>query len=107
MSMTRNVLLLGRLGVVVEDARQQLRMPDVRLFVATGLDEVRSAFADADIDHVIMGAGLDLETRLEIVREIFLASETATVHLKDFASGPDGFLPFVRSVLAGLADYEP
>jgi hypothetical protein len=107
MSMTRNVLLLGRLGVVVEDARQQLRMPDVRLFVATGLDEVRPAFADADIDHVIMGAGLDLETRLEIVREIFLASETTTVHLKDFASGPDGFLPFVRSVLAGLADYEP
>jgi hypothetical protein len=107
MSMTRNVLLLGRLGVVVEDAQQQLRMPDVRLFVATGLDEVRSAFADADIDHVIMGAGLDLETRLEIVREIFLASETTTVHLKDFASGPDGFLPFVRSVLAGLADYEP
>ena len=105
--MTRNVLRLGRLGVVVEDARRQLRMPDVRLSVATGLDEVRSAFADADIDHVIMGAGLDLETRLEIVREIFLASETTTVHLKDFASGPDGFLPFVRSVLAGLADYEP
>jgi hypothetical protein len=107
MSMTRNVLLLGRLGVVVEDAQQQLRMPDVRLVVATGLGEVRSAFADADIDHVIMGAGLDLETRLEIVREIFLASDTTTVHLKDFASGPDGFLPFVQSVLAGLADYQP
>jgi hypothetical protein len=71
-----------------------------------GLDEVRSAFAQADIDHVIMGAGLDLEARLEIVREIFLASDKTTVHLKDFASGPDGFLPFVRSVLAGLADYQ-
>ena len=105
--MTRNVLVLGRLGIVVDDAQLQLRMPDVRLFVATGLDEVRSAFADADIDHVIMGAGLDLETRLEIVREVFLASETTTVHLKDFASGPDGFLPFVRSVLTGLAAYEP
>ena len=74
--MTKRVLLLGRRGVVVEDVQQQLRMPDVRLFVATGLDEVRSAFADADIDHVIMGAGLDLEARLEIVREIFLASDT-------------------------------
>ena len=68
---------------------------------------MRSAFADADIDHVIMGAALDLETRLEIVREIFQASDTTTVHLKDFASGSDGFLPFVRSVLTGLADYEP
>jgi hypothetical protein len=82
------------------------RMPDVQLLVATRLDEVRSAFAQADIDQVIMGAGLDLEARREIVREIFLASDSTTVHLKDFASGPDGFLPFVRSVLAGLADYQ-
>ena len=87
--MARRVLLLGRLGVVVEDAMEQLRMPDVQLLVATGLDEVRSAFA-----------------RRKIVREIFLASDKTTVHLKDFASGPDGFLPFVRSVLAGLADYQ-
>jgi hypothetical protein len=106
MGMARSVLLLGRLGVVVEDAQQQLGTPDVRLYLATGLDEVRSAFAQADIDHVIMGAGLDLEARLEIVREIFLASDKTTVHMKDFASGPVGFLPFVRSVLAGLADYE-
>jgi hypothetical protein len=91
MSMARRVLLLGRLGVVVEDAQEQLRMPDVQLLVATGLDEVWSAFAQADIDHVIVGAGLDLEAQLEIVREIFLASDETTVHLKDFASGPDGF----------------
>jgi hypothetical protein len=105
MSLTRNVLLLGRLGVVAEDAQQQLRMADVQLSVATGLDEVRSVFAEADIDHVIMGAGLDLEVRLEIVRKIFRASDTTTVHMKDFPSGPEGFLPFVRSVLSGLADY--
>jgi hypothetical protein len=106
MRMARNVLLLGRLGVVVEDAQRQLRLPDVQLHVATGVDEVRAAFAHAGIDHVIMGAGLDLETRLEIVREVFRASDTTTVHLKDVASGPEGFLPFVRSVLAGLADYQ-
>ena len=68
---------------------------------------MRSAFADADIDHVIMGAALDLETRLEIVREIFLASDRTTVHLKDVASGPDGFLPFVRSVLGGWPATSP
>ena len=104
--MTRNVLLLGRLGVVVEDAQRQLRMPDVRLFVATDLDEVRSALAEAGMDHIIMGAGLGLEDRLEIIREVVLASDRTTVHMKDVASGPDGFLPFARSVLAGLAGYK-
>ena len=46
-------------------------MPDLHLFTGTGIDDVRSAFAQARIDHVIMGAGLDLEIRLAIVREIF------------------------------------
>ena len=69
--MAKKVLLLGRLDAVVEDAQQQLRVPDVQLFLATGPDEVRSALAEAPIDHVIMGAGLDLEARLEIVQEIF------------------------------------
>ena len=103
--MAKNVVLLGRLGMIVEDAQRQLGTPDVRLFVATGPDEVRAAFAEADIDHVIMGAGLDLDIRLQVIREVFVASDTTTVHMKDFASGPDGFLPFVRSVLAGMAEY--
>jgi hypothetical protein len=42
-----------------------------------------------------------LETRLEIVREIFQLSDTTSVHMKDVASGPQGFLPFVRSILNG------
>jgi hypothetical protein len=56
--MTTRVLLLGRLGGIVEDAHQALRMEDVEVRTATGLDEVRSALAEAPIDHVIMGAGL-------------------------------------------------
>jgi hypothetical protein len=40
------------------------------LHTATGLDEVRAALAEAPIDHVIMGAGLDLEVRLGIVRAV-------------------------------------
>jgi hypothetical protein len=47
-----------------------------------------------------------LETRLEMVREIFQSSDTTTVHMKDHASGSQGFLPFVRSVLHGLTDDE-
>jgi hypothetical protein len=29
-----------------------------------------------------------------------------TVHMKDRTTGPQGFLPFVRSVLGGLESYE-
>ena len=103
----KNVLLLGLTGVVVEDAQRQLSMADVQLLVGTGMDDLRVTFAQVDIDHVIMGAGLELETRLDIVREIFRSSDRTTVHMKDHASGKEAFLPFVRSVLRGLGDYEP
>jgi len=82
-------------------------MPDIELLAGTGIDDVRSAFAHADLDHVIVGGEIDLETRLAVVREVFQSSDRATVHLKDHLSGPEGFLPFVRSVLVGLKDYEP
>jgi NAD(P)H-flavin reductase len=102
--MTRNVLLLGRRGIVVDDVENRLHMPDVEVFGGTGIEDVRAIFAQATIDHVIMGAGIDLEARLEIVREIFHLSEATTVHMKDVASGPQGLLPFVRSILTGLEE---
>ncbi len=103
---TKNVLLLGRTGVVIKEAHQQLDMPDLHLFDGTGIDDVRAAFAETSIDHVIMGAGIDLEIRLEIVREVFRSSERTTAHMKDHASGKQAFLPFARSVLRGLEDYQ-
>jgi hypothetical protein len=78
----------------------------VRLIGGTNLDDVQAAFAQTRIDHVIMGAGIDLEARLEIIREIFQRSDTTTVHMKDRATGPDGFLPFIAAVLRGLDDYQ-
>jgi len=105
--MTKRVLLLGVMAPVLDDVQQQLQMPDIEFLGGTGVDDVRPAFAQADIDHVIVGGGLDLETRVEMVREVFQSSDIATVHLKDHLSGPEGFLPFVRSVLLGLKDYAP
>jgi hypothetical protein len=102
--MTRNVLLLGRKGIVVDDVKNELQMPDVQVFGGTGIEDVRAVFARATIDHVIMGAGIDLQIRLEIILEIFRLSETTTVHMKDVASGPRGMLPFVRSILMGPED---
>jgi len=100
--MSIKVLLVGRLNIVVEDAKGQLQMPDLELFAATDLAQVKAIFQDHSIQHVFMGAGLELEQRLEIVRTVFQNSENTTVHMKDFASGPQGFFPFVRAILSGL-----
>ena len=100
----RKVLLLGKGGIDAGEVRGQLSMPEFELFGGGSMDDLRATFSSAKIDHVIMGAGLPLEVRLEIVREIFLLSNTTTVHMKDYDSGPEGFVPFVRSVLTGLAN---
>ena len=101
--MPTTILLLGRKGIVVEDARSKIDIPDLNILGGTSIDDVRSAFASpTKPEHVFMGAGLDIEDRLEIVREIFKLSGTTTVHLKDAESGPHGFLPFVKKILEGL-----
>ena len=105
--MTKRVLVLGLVPSLVDDFRRQLDMPDVEFVGGTGVDDIRSAFVRGDLDHVIVGGGLNLQTRLEAVREVFQSSDKATVHLKDHLSGPEGFVPFARSVLQGLSGYEP
>ena len=104
--MTKKILLLGRTTIVLDDTQQQLERADIQLFAGTSIEDIRAVFAQANIDHVIMGGGIALETRLEMVRAIFQASDTTTVHMKDHASGLQGFLPFVRSVLRGLLNDE-
>ena len=100
----RTVLILGRRRSVVDDAEHQLELdlPGTHVLEGTSIEDARAAFAQTTIDHVIMGAGIDLEDRLQIIREIFQASDTTSVHMKDRASGPQGFLPFIRAVLRGL-----
>jgi hypothetical protein len=105
--MGKRVLLLGVLASVLDEARRQLDMPDVEFLGGNDVAAVRSALAQADLDHVIMGGGLELDTRVQVIQEVFQSTDRATVHMKDQMSGPEGFLPFVRSVLDGLKDYEP
>lgn len=101
--MARTVLLLGRTPFVLDRARAEIDVDDVRLLAGTGLDDVRRAFQDEHVDVVIMGAGIDLDTRLAIVRHVFEQSTGTTVHMKDRDSGRDGMIPFVSGVLRGLA----
>ena len=96
------VLLLGRDGIDAGEARAFLQLPDVDLYGGGSIEDLRATFARAEVDHVIMGAGLPLEVRLALVREVFELSKTTTVHMKDVATGPQGFFPFVRAVLRGV-----
>lgn len=98
--MPRRVLLVGLRGVVVDEAQTQLNLPDLDVVGCTSVVEVRAALDAGPVDTVIIGGGLDLPVRLEMVREVLSRSDTATVHLKDHASGSAGFLPFAKSVLS-------
>jgi hypothetical protein len=101
------LLILGLRPALVVDFRLELgRIEDVELVTGSDLDGLGAAFALEDVDHVLLGGGLDVATRPEGVREVFRLSDRATVHMKDQLSGPEGFVPFARAVLRGLADYE-
>ncbi|MEO8554172.1 MAG: hypothetical protein ABI678_29555 [Kofleriaceae bacterium] len=76
-----------------------LERPGLDLHIGSTLAELRTAFARAKIEHVIMGGGLPFDTRLAAVREVFALSDAAKVHMKDRASGPHGYAPFVRTLL--------
>jgi hypothetical protein len=99
----KKILIIGRLHSNIP-AVTEIGVKDIELFSATNFEEVKSAFAKSNnhIDIVISGAGIDLEARLEIVRYIFSTSNKTSVHMKDRATGPEGFLPFIKDVLRGL-----
>ena len=68
-------------------------------FKSLSLQEVKDLFSKSNIHIVIMGAGIPIEERLEIVRFIFETSKGTTVLMKDWNSRPTGMLPFVNGVL--------
>ena len=104
--MTKNVLLLGLKKDLIAGLTEQVGMSDIQMFGGTGLDDLRTLLAQTHLEHVFIGGGIDLKTRLEIIREAFQSTDRITVHMKDQISGPEGFVPFVRAVLLGLKDYE-
>ncbi|MCJ1460451.1 hypothetical protein MMC28_010833 [Mycoblastus sanguinarius] len=101
--MAVKILLLGRKGIVVDDAKSRLNDLDLEIYAGTRIDDVRTTFSShADVRHVFMSAGIDLETRLEIVREVFRLSDSTTVHMKDTTAGPQGFVPFIKAMFDGF-----
>jgi hypothetical protein len=99
----KKILLVGKSLTNVPPA-DLLAIKNAEYFAAPGLSEVQQVFDknNNSIDIVIMGAGIELEKRLEIVRHVFNTSNITTVHMKDRATGPEGFVPFINNVLTGL-----
>lgn len=95
----RKVILLGRKQVNLDKGLETIRAKDIEFITCTTLADLASALSDKAVDTVITGAGLPLETRLEAIRMIYEASDNITVHMKDFASGPQGFGAFANRVL--------
>lgn len=106
-AMTKRVLILGLRPDLVAELERALDGLGATIAGGSTLEDLRARFAEGDFDHVILGGGLDVETRAAAVREIFSLSDRATVHMKDQRSGPEGFAPFVTAVLSGLAGYDP
>src|SRR4030095_3851186 len=97
----KRILLVGKQLTSVPPLNQ-LTTKDVQYFAAPDLKTAQQVFEKNNIDIVIMGAGIELEKRLEVVRYVFNTSNTTSVHMKDWETGPEGFVPFINRVLAGL-----
>ena len=97
----KKILLVGKQLISIPP---QLNIKDVQYFAAPDLKTVQEIFEknNNSIDIVIMGAGIELEKRLEVVRHVFNVSNTTSVHMKDRETGPQGFVPFINRVLSGL-----
>lgn len=98
----KNCLLLGRKGQIVDNVKNGIEAKSINLYGGTSLQDVKDSFDQRNFDAVIIGAGLDINDRLEIIKYIFDASSSTTVHMKDWDSGPAGMLPFVNGILNGL-----
>ena len=103
--MAKTVLLLGLRPDVVQGAKRELEAPGTTVITGSGPADVGPAFSQADVDHVFIGGGLDVDTRVAIVREVLQSSDRATIHMKDHFSGPEPLVPFLRGVLNALDNW--
>ena len=66
----KNILLLGRLSINIPNTESGITQKNINLFSGTNYEDVKRVFADNNnmIDMVIMGAGIDIDARLNIIR---------------------------------------
>ena len=95
----RKVILLGKMQSNLEKGLTMIDRQDIEFVLCTSLESLNRALQSGDVDTVITGAGLDLSIRLDAIKMIYSSSDNISVHMKDFASGPEGFGPFAKKVL--------
>lgn len=96
----RKVILLGKKQSNLEKGLALIDRQDIEFILCTSIESLKIALKSDGVDTVITGAGLDLSVRLEAISTIYGNSDSISVHMKDFASGPEGFGPFAKKVLA-------
>lgn len=99
----QTVLLVGGTPSGHDEARAALDPAlDLELLTGDSLEDVEHVFSNHAVDSVIVGAGVDPDTRVAILRHVLAVSDSTTVHVKDRDSGRDGMMPFANGVLTGL-----
>ncbi|EBA15051.1 hypothetical protein RSK20926_04187 [Roseobacter sp. SK209-2-6] len=94
------VLLIGKLPDVLGNVARRLdHLPIEWLGAHDQAETVRQLECEPRISCVIMGAGLDDQTRGDLIELIATLRPDLCIHLKDRASGPAGMLPFVERVV--------
>lgn len=92
------VVILGRTQPVLDDVIAEVSRPGLTITGSTDPQHLLDALTDVPVDLVVIGGGIDLDSRLALVREVFDRSADTTVHLNS-PSGPASFLPFVRALV--------
>ena len=99
-------LLLGLKRSVLDDTIAALEIsypsPDFIYILCKSIDEMKTALVEQQIDHVFIGAGLDMSIRIEATKTVLENSLVTQVHLKNVSAGMDGYTPFIKTILAGI-----
>lgn len=98
------IILIGRQQKIIDVAKKALTRPDLEIYGAISVPELKRAMKERRYEYAFMGPGLPLEMRLDMIRTIFEESDTTSVHMKDFSRGPEGALDFIEGIVKGLND---
>ncbi len=80
----------------------ELQTDKITVYVGTSLIDVEREFAFRSIDALFIGAGLQVDDRLSILRYAMENGLSTSIHMKDRNSGREGMIPFVKNILKSI-----
>jgi len=95
-------MILGRKVDDKDNYLSELKSDNISVFVGTSLNDVERVFSDHSIDAVFMGAGLQVDDRLSILKYVMENGLSTSIHMKDRNSGREGMIPFVKSIVQSI-----